>query len=114
MKFSDNLRLLRTKHRLSQKEIGDIVGISSQAVSKWENSITEPDNESLLKLSKYFNVSTDYLLGNSDEENQNIKYDNDLEKVLFSKAKELSDYDKRTVLSVINAIKRDIDNELDK
>ena len=114
MKFSDNLRLLRTKHRLSQKEIGDIVGISSQAVSKWENSITEPDNESLLKLSKYFNVSTDYLLGNSDEENQNIKYDNDLEKVLFSKAKELSDDDKRTVLSVINAIKRDIDNELDK
>ena len=114
MKFSDNLRLLSTKHRLSQKEIGDIVGISSQAVSKWENSITEPDNESLLKLSKYFNVSTDYLLGNSDEENQNIKYDNDLEKVLFSKAKELSDDDKRTVLSVINAIKRDIDNELDK
>ena len=114
MKFSDNLRLLRTKHRLSQKEIGDIVGISSQAVSKWENSITEPDNESLLKLSKYFNVSTDYLLGNSDEENQNIKYDNDLEKVLFSKAKELSDEDKRTVLSVINAIKRDVDNELDK
>ena len=47
MKFSDNLRLLRTKHRLSQKEIGDIVGVTSQAVSKWENGIAEPDNDSL-------------------------------------------------------------------
>ena len=114
MQFSDNLRLLRTKHRLSQKEIGDIVGISSQAISKWESGITQPDNESLIKLSKYFNVSVDYLLGNTEAENQSIKYDNELEKVLFSKAKDLSDEDKEAVLAIINAIKKEVDKELDK
>lgn len=114
MKFSDNLRLLRTKHRLSQKEIGDIVGVTSQAVSKWENDIAEPDNDSLLKLSNYFNVSTDYLLGKSNEENQSIRYDDELEKVLFSKAKDLTDDEKKTIINVINAIKKEVDKELDK
>ena len=114
MKFSDNLRMLRTKYRLSQKDIGDIVGLTSQAVSKWENEITEPDSESLVKLSNYFKVSVDYLLGNTINENNNIKYDNDLEKVLFSKAKDLSDNDKKVVLGVIEALKKDIDKELGK
>ena len=114
MQFSDNLRLLRAKYKLSQKDIGSIVGISSQAVSKWESGITQPDNDSLIKLSKYFNVSTDYLLGNTESENQSIKYDNELEKILFSKAKDLSDEDKETVLAVINAIKKEVDKELDK
>ncbi|HIQ90743.1 MAG TPA: helix-turn-helix transcriptional regulator [Candidatus Coprosoma intestinipullorum] len=114
MKFSDNLRLLRTKHRLSQKEIGDIVGVTSQAISKWENGIAEPDNDSLLKLSNYFNVSTDYLLGKNDVENQSIRYDDELEKVLFSKAKDLTDDEKKTIINVINAIKKDIDKDLDK
>lgn len=114
MKFSDNLRMLRTKYRLSQKDIGDIVGLTSQAVSKWENEITEPDSESLIKLSNHFKVSVDYLLGNTINENNNIKYDNDLEKILFSKAKDLSDNDKKVVLGVIEALKKDIDKELDK
>ena len=114
MKFQDNLRILRTKYRLSQKEIGDIVGISSQAISKWEAGISQPDNESLIKLANYFDVSTDYLLGNSEKENQTITYDNELEKILFSKAKDLSDEDKKAVLGIINALKKDIDKELDK
>lgn len=114
MKFSDNLRLLRTKHRLSQKEIGDIVGVTSQAVSKWENGIAEPDNDSLLKLSNYFNVSTDYLLGKNNEENQSIKYDNDLEKALFSKGKELNDEEKIVVINLMDLIKKDTDKKLDK
>ena len=111
MDFSDNLRLLRTKHRLSQKEIGDIVGLTPQSISKWENNVAEPDKESLIKLSKYFGVSIDYLLGNSTEENQSIRYDNELEKILFSKAKDLTDDEKKTVLNVINAIKKEFDDE---
>ena len=57
MKFSDNLRMLRAKYKLSQQDVGDIVGLTSQAVSKWENDVAQPDNDSLIKLAKYFNVS---------------------------------------------------------
>ena len=41
-------------------------------------------------------------------------YDNELEKVLFSKAKDLNDDEKKAIINVINAIKKDVDKELDK
>ena len=71
MKFSDNLRILRAEYRLTQQDIGDIVGLTAQAVSKWENNLAEPDNESLKKLAKHFNVSVDYLLGIKKEKETN-------------------------------------------
>ena len=109
MKFSDILRMLRAKYKLSQQDIGDIVGLTGGAVSRWENDLTQPDNDSLVKLAKHFNVSTDYLLGIEEKEETNP-----LDDILFSKAKDLSDDDKRAVLGIINAIKKDIDKELDK
>lgn len=109
MKFSDILRMLRAKHKLTQQDIGDIVGMTGQAVSRWENNLTEPDNESLKKLAKYFNVSTDYLLGIEEREETNP-----IDDILFSKAKDLSDEDKKAVLGIINALKKDIDKELDR
>ena len=109
MKFSDNLRILRAEYRLTQQDIGDIVGLTAQAVSKWENNLAEPDNKSLKKLAKHFNVSVDYLLGIKKEKETNA-----LDNLLFSKAKELSDDDKKAILGVINAIKKDVDKELDK
>lgn len=112
--FSERIKKLRDEKNISQIDLAEYLGISQQALSKWENNKTEPDNDSLIKIAQYFNVSTDYLLGNSESRNNLQPYESELEKVLFSKAKELSDEDKRTVLSVINAIKRDVDNELDK
>lgn len=109
MKFSDILRMLRAKHKLTQQDIGDIVGMTGQAVSRWENDLTEPDNESLKKLAKYFNVSTDYLLGMEEREETNP-----IDDILFSKAKDLSDSDKKAVLGIIEALKKDIDKELDR
>lgn len=113
MKFSDNLRMLRAKYKLSQQDVGDIVGLTSQAVSKWENDVAQPDNDSLIKLAKYFNVSTDYLLGIEKNEEKKEVVD-PLDDILFSKAKDLSDEDKKAVLGIINALKKDIDKELDK
>ncbi|HIU39818.1 MAG TPA: helix-turn-helix transcriptional regulator [Candidatus Aphodocola excrementigallinarum] len=110
MKFSDNLRMLRAKYKLSQQDIGDIVGLTGGAVSRWENELTQPDNDSLIKLAKYFNVSTDYLLGIE----KNKEEIDPLDDILFSKAKDLSDEDKKAVLGIINALKKDIDKELDK
>lgn len=112
--FSERIKKLREENNISQIDLAEYLGISQQALSKWENGKNEPDNDSLIKIAKYFNVSTDYLLGNSESRSNIQPYENELEKVLFSKAKELSEEDKKAVLGVINAIKKDIDNELDK
>lgn len=60
-----NFRLaeLRKKHNLTQQELGDILCVSYQTISKWENGVAYPDISMLPQISGYFGVSVDVLLG---------------------------------------------------
>lgn len=60
--FGGRLLRLRRQRGLSQEEMAEVVGVSRQAVSKWEGAQTLPDIERLLVISDYFGVSTDWLL----------------------------------------------------
>ena len=62
MSFAENLRLIRKEKNISQEEIAEIIGVSRQAVSKWEQGSVYPQMEKLLLLTKYVNVSLDYLM----------------------------------------------------
>ena len=64
--FSERLRDLRKKRDLSQVALAEKVGLSGQVISQYERGVTRPDYETLLTIADYFNVSTDYLLGNTD------------------------------------------------
>jgi len=57
------LKNVRQEKGLSQAKLGALVGISKAVVSKYENSISYPSYDILIKMAKTFNVSTDYLLG---------------------------------------------------
>lgn len=61
--FGTTLKELRKKRGLTQEQLAEYLGISSQAVSKWENNISYPDVSLLPVLANYFQVSTDELLG---------------------------------------------------
>lgn len=63
IQFGENLRKLRTERGLTQKELGDRVGLSKAVVSKYENSLGYPSLDMLIKIAAFFGVSTDYLLG---------------------------------------------------
>lgn len=65
-KFSSRIKRLRLEHNLSCEELGKIVGVSKVSAWQWENGINYPNNNILIKLADYFNVSIDYLLGKSD------------------------------------------------
>lgn len=62
--FGDRLKLLRNKKGKNQAEVANSIGISRARYSHYENNHVEPDMELLKKIAKYYNVSTDYLLGN--------------------------------------------------
>ena len=62
MKVSDRIRELRKIKGISQDELAEKLGVSRQAVSKWENEQSIPDIDKIILLSDYFEVSTDYLL----------------------------------------------------
>lgn len=66
MNFNIRLKQLRQKNKLTQSELADILGLKPTAVSNYESRRNEPSFDKLIALSKYFDVSCDYLLGISD------------------------------------------------
>ncbi|NMC58878.1 MAG: helix-turn-helix transcriptional regulator [Candidatus Methanofastidiosa archaeon] len=75
----ERLKALRLESKLTQKEISNQLKISQSTYSDWEKGKMKPKN--IQKISDFFNVSTDYLLGNTDIKNQK-QFDEDLEKSL--------------------------------
>ena len=65
MTFGEKLLELRKQNNFSQEELAEKLGVSRQAVSRWESGETMPDSPNLLQISKIFSVSADYLLGRS-------------------------------------------------
>ena len=63
MNFAENLQILRRKHGLTQEGLAEIMGVSRQAVSKWEQGEGYPEAEKLLILVDRFGVSIDGLMG---------------------------------------------------
>ena len=62
MSFAENLKQLRKEKQLSQEELAEILDVSRQAVSKWEQGIGYPEVEMLLLLSSKLRVSLDSLM----------------------------------------------------
>lgn len=62
MSFSDNLRALRKERSLSQEALAELLNVSRQAVSKWEQGAGYPEMEKMLLLSRELNVSLDDLI----------------------------------------------------
>lgn len=64
--FKTNLKLLRTEANIGQIELARAIGVSNGIISLWENEKREPTMSYIILLAKYFNVTTDYLLGLED------------------------------------------------
>lgn len=67
MKFGDRLKLLREEKDITQKQLGDFIGISDRVIGYYENNNRFPKDEIILKkISEYFSVSIDWLIGTSE------------------------------------------------
>ena len=62
MSFAENLKQLRKEKQLSQEELAEILDVSRQAISKWEQGMGYPEVEKLLLLSSKLNISLDSLM----------------------------------------------------
>ena len=63
MKYGQKIAELRKTKNLTQAELGAQLNVTAQAVSKWENGLSEPDIESVRKLCEIFGISVDEFLG---------------------------------------------------
>ncbi len=62
--LGENIARYRNEKGLSQEKVSEYMGVSRQAVTKWENNISKPSSENLIKLAKLFDISVDALLDN--------------------------------------------------
>lgn len=70
LSIGTNIRDLRTKYRITQEQLATFLGVTSQAVSRWEGSIVYPDIEMLPSIAEYFGVTIDCLLGIDRDEKE--------------------------------------------
>ena len=87
MTLSEKIQQLRRAGRLSQEQLAEKLAVSRQAISKWELGESIPDTDKIIRLSRIFKVSTDYLLHddiNSDREIPAVKTNSELLKKQYN------------------------------
>ena len=65
--FQSRLKEQSRKENLTQRQVGEAIGLKSNTVNQWETGERLPSLESLCRLSHFFGVTIDYLLGQSDK-----------------------------------------------
>jgi transcriptional regulator with XRE-family HTH domain len=80
--FSKQLKKYRTLNSYSQRQLAEDLGITQQAVAKWESDKATPDPDMLKKISEIFGISVDALLGGKNHDDNIKKMPKDLNKFL--------------------------------
>jgi transcriptional regulator with XRE-family HTH domain len=88
------IAMLRKEMGMNQMELAKYLRLSQQTISKYENGKADPDKETLIRLSELFNVSTDYIIGNSDKRDHS----------------ELTYKDNRNIAKTLDVLKDQVDN----
>lgn len=65
-RFSTRLRNLRLNRGLRQEQVAKLIGVKKSAISTYENDIRQPSFEILVRIANLYQVSTDYLLGQTN------------------------------------------------
>ncbi|HHV73076.1 MAG TPA: helix-turn-helix domain-containing protein [Thermoanaerobacterium sp.] len=127
--FGERLSQLRKEKGLTQEELAKALNMTRSSLSLYEIGKRDPDTDTLKKIADFFNVSTDYLLGQTDIRNQadeitdavsddpelaefwsELKKREDL-KLLFKQTKKLSPKAIRQVMRIIKAIEDEENGE---
>ncbi|WP_455441249.1 helix-turn-helix domain-containing protein [Streptococcus parasanguinis] len=91
MEFSERLKKLRKDAGLTQVDVAEKLGISQPAYASWERGIKKPTQENLVKIAQILNVSVDYLVGNSENKDEDL---DNIELLFRMNSKGLTDEEK--------------------
>ncbi len=112
MKFGERIKALRTEKPLTQKELGKYLGVSEVSVRCWENGTKNPSMNAIIALSNLFNVTTDYLLGVSVDENKDNSLLTQQETILLSNYRILDKHGKTAVDTICCIEKERVESNL--
>lgn len=111
MNLGDKLKKLRLDKGVTQEQVSIALNIAPNTLSNYENNNRQPDNEMLIKIAKYFSISTDYLLGISNNPNPTKKGPLDEPLQIAASMKDgldlsdMSEHDKEIIRSLVESMK---------
>jgi len=104
--FANNLNHYMKINNVDRNKLCKDLGFKYTTVREWTNGTAFPRIDKVEMLANYFNIQKSDLIEDNGQSNLS-----ELDEVLFSKAKELTDDEKKAVITVMNAIKKDIDEK---
>ena len=107
------IRELRREMDCTQNKLADVLGVTQDSISLWENDKRIPDTQYIVEMAKFFDVTTDYLLGLTDEyknvrfgkEGNQPRYLAPAEEALLKKYREMSAKEKALLSQYIELLK---------
>lgn len=101
MKMGDKIRLLRAEMDWSQRELADKIGADQAQISQYERGESIPSIGLLKRIANVFNVTTDYLLFEENEDKASTKIKSKELLDLFDQIEEIESNDKNTLIEVM-------------
>jgi transcriptional regulator with XRE-family HTH domain len=107
----DNLKALRESKKMTQTQLGEHIGAKKSAISLWESGKRQPDQETLVRLANFFEVTVDYLLGREESpierpETKTTSSDDPLTEQIMAKARLMNEEELRQLLRIMDAVKK--------
>lgn len=114
MGISENIKLLREQYGLSQKELGQIAGVSDKAVSTWEQGIKEPRMGAIQKIADHFGIQKSNIIEDNGLQSQSITLTpRDERQIAADLEKMLADLDSKNAMAAMGGtVEDDEDREL--
>ena len=108
----NRLKLLREERKLTQTEVAAFLGVGRNTLSRYETGERAPDTDTVARLAGYFDVTTDYLLGLSNErkrpdDGDDITFD-DFTYAMHNEGKELTDDQREMLLEMARVMKKQL------
>ena len=107
----ENLKALREAKKITQSKLGEYLGAKKSAISLWESGKRQPDQETLVRIANFFNVTVDYLLGRdstpaSVPAQEKAPADDPLTEQIMAKARMMNEEELRQLLRIMDAVKK--------
>ena len=100
----ENLKAIRLSHKLSQKKLASMIGVSQQALQKYEAGVSEPDLENLRRLASSLNCSVDYLIGHNNTTDSFSIGLSDREKEFLMDLRKLPTADRKAIEQIVSQL----------
>lgn len=110
--FSKNIKYLRNKKNIDQKVMAEDLGVAQSTLSCWENGLRTPDLDMITKISKYLNITDNFITKDLTKEYENQNHLKTIH-ILYDKFKNLPEYKQKMILNITEAVMKDIDEQID-